>query len=124
MAPKKPKQSGSKASGQPASPAQYAKGMTQLKSLLKKAERGVSELAQTTDFLAEQIAALRNIVAANGPLAEKLANEMEKISQSATADTSSNKVNRKNDAPSGKHSQSKRSKTSKKPTPKIGKRDA
>lgn len=125
MTPKKPKRpdsKASKASGKPVPPAQYAKGVAELKSLLKKAEDEVSELSQTTDLLAEQVAALKSILAANDPLARKLAGKMEKMSQSSAQEPSHKKAAGKSTAPANKRTQPKKPKASGKPASKTGKK--
>lgn len=111
MAPKKPNQPGRKASGEPVAPAQYAKGMAQLRGLLEKAEGEVSELTRTATLIAEQIAALKSMVAVNAPLAEKLAKKMEQMSQSSSQEPNDKRGTRKIPAPEGKLSPPKKVKT-------------
>lgn len=121
MAPKQPKRSSSKESGKPAVPAQYAKGMAELRNLLKDVEHNVSALTQTTSHLNAQISALENILAANAPLAEKLAKKMEQMSQSPSPERGAKTSTRKSAAPEKRRSPPKKPKAPTKPRPKSGK---
>ena len=92
---KKPTRSGSDAFSQ------YSKGMAELKSLLNQTQSNVSVLTQTVTQLNDQVTWLENIISANAPLAKKLADKMEQMSQTSPQTAPRKKATRnKSDKPS------------------------